>query len=120
MMNEEEKIRILEDLVGQYVTYLKVWGKVKVERVIREEAPVVEMVKMENRYGEVEEELVSRIVKTVPSPYIRVTYYDCKEPYRSFFEPGAFESKEFPLCHIDKQIAKYRNKLKRMLKEEKS
>ena len=115
----EEKLSKLREVLNEYVGYLKVWGTVSIELVTRTEAPVnVEQATVEDKYGRKQEELRATWGKIPPSPYVRVVYSEPKNEFKSILQPGAFESKEFPLCHLDKQLVSYRAKLKRLQEKE--
>lgn len=112
---KEEKIKILRDLLGQYVQHLKVWKEVKVEEVVRDEILVEEFIRVKDKYGDIRDEVNLRMAKIVPSPYIKITYYNPKDAFKEIVSKGGYESKEFPLCHIDRQIVNYKGKLKRIV-----
>lgn len=111
-MEENSQVQKLRKLVNEWVQHLQLWEKVDVEVIYKTKANIPHTDVLTNEYGITKEVLTYKEVKIPPSPYVKVTYHTPKGKWKKVLQPTGFESREFPLCDIERRIAHYRYKLR--------
>jgi hypothetical protein len=111
-MDKEIKLQKLEEVLNEYIKYLKVHDKVKVDLVYRTITYDVKIEEYKTSYGDTKERMIITENKIPKTEFIRVTYYECKIPTYE----QVFESIEFPWEKIDKRIEHYKGKIERAKK----
>jgi hypothetical protein len=107
-MDKESKLKRLTTILNEYIKYLKVHDKVKIEIIYKHITHDVHIEQYKDSYDTDRERMIV-IEKKIPNTeFVKVTYFDCKLPnYES-----VFESIEFPIEKLDKRIEHYENKVK--------
>ena len=111
-MEENKKVQKLRELVNEWVQHLQLWENVSVDVITKTKANIPYTLTVTDDYGITKDVLKHDEVLIPPSPYVVVKYYNAKGKWKDILHPTGHETKEFPLCDIDRRIAHYRYKLR--------
>lgn len=108
-MTKENKLNKLEEILKEYVKYLKVYKQVVISTEVKNKVLKATYSNIVNNYGITEQVSKLEEIGIEPTEYVKVKYFDVKLDY---LNENGFESIEFPAEDLDKRIEHYRNKLK--------
>ena len=109
-LKEQQKLLLLERIVKLYVKITRDYNEISVNTIMKDKINVSKETKTKNAYGELETTQEIEIVKIPLTKFVKVSYYDTKiSTYESY-------SIEFPITHLSKRIAHYKQKLRTAFK----